>query len=85
MAFRGTRVAPLGSAACRLHLPVSDAVSEVDNPDASDDVGVVEQYGRVSEFAEEADAPPEQDGREFDGDFVHQVQVECLLDDVGTG
>jgi len=57
----------------------------MDNPDASDDVGVVEQYGRVSEFAEEADAPPEQDGREFDGDFVHQVQVECLLDDVGTG
>ncbi len=39
----------------------------------------------MGELPEEADAGAEQYGCQLDGDFVHQVEVECLLDDAGTG
>lgn len=57
---------------------MSRAEAEMSDTCAFDDLWIVEQYGGMGKFAEEADALPEQHGCQLDGDLVDQVELECL-------
>src|ERR1700722_15313255 len=77
--------AAVRDACASLGASAADAKSEVGDTCALRDLGVGEQHRGVSEFAEEADALPEQHGCQVDGDLVNQVEVERLPDDRRTG
>src|SRR5437868_1682575 len=60
-------------------------ISEVERTVALHHDGVFEQQVSTRQLREIRDAVAEQHRREADTDFVHEAEIESLLDDVGAG